>query len=121
MSHLASILLHRSGNLVYSLSGNLGNDYRKPLPIFSLGRRINRVISGPQHGFFMSNDGKVYGYGKNTDGQLGKGDLKSLYDPEEIKLNFTCVDISAGNQHTVFLSNESLAYTCGSNSVSEIY
>lgn len=114
----ATFLLHRSGNLTYSLINNFGNDYSKPLPLFSLGRSIVRVLASNEFGFFFSSDNQIFAFGRNSEGELCKGDTNGVYAPQEIFLPFQFTDISLGKYHTLFLSNDSNVWGCGSNTVS---
>lgn len=67
-----------------------------------------------QMSFVIKNDNTLYGTGRNTDGQLGLGDVTKV-------VNFTKIDVSdiqkinAGTAHAVILKKDGTVWTTGYN------
>ena len=66
--------------------------------------------------FALSNDGKLYAWGKNNYGQAASGtqkqDLKVL-NPLELGLPYKVKDIFAGEDHSALITEDGEAYTWG--------
>ena len=52
----------------------------------------------------LTEDGDVYSWGINSDGQLGHGHRSDIKTPKKIYLGFKAVDIACGDSHSVVLS-----------------
>jgi alpha-tubulin suppressor-like RCC1 family protein/uncharacterized protein YegP (UPF0339 family) len=72
---------------------------------------------GGSHTVFLTNLGKVWASGLNTNGQLGLGNTSQQNLPIEItNVSFyakTITSIACGNNHTVFLTSEGKVWACG--------
>jgi alpha-tubulin suppressor-like RCC1 family protein len=72
---------------------------------------------GGSHTVFLTNLGKVWASGLNTNGQLGIGNTTQQNLPKEItNASFyakTITSIACGNNHTVFLTSEGKVWACG--------
>ncbi len=72
---------------------------------------------GGSHTVFLTNLGKVWSSGLNTNGQLGLGNTSQQNLPTEItNASFyakTITSIACGNNHTVFLTSEGKVWACG--------
>ena len=121
--HDFSLILVKTGE-VYGFgannSGQLGlrldsNDKFIPtlIPCVS---NICYVSAGSYHALLLlNNEGQVYVYGCNTNGQLGLGDN---YNRVAAKLNpnlYNVVSISAGYDHSLVLTSEGQVYAFGIN------
>jgi alpha-tubulin suppressor-like RCC1 family protein len=82
---------------------------------------INQVACGSHHSAFISQDGHVFTFGSNREGQLGINDpsmLKStapLLVAEFMTMRIIPLTIACGGFHTALLSNEGEIYTWGLN------
>ncbi|KAK1791939.1 hypothetical protein P4O66_013913 [Electrophorus voltai] len=87
-----------------------------PQPLKSLcGIPLAQISAGGDHSFALSLSGAVFGWGRNSAGQLGLGDCEDRYFP-------TCVSnlskkktvfIACGEEHTATLSKGGTVFTFG--------
>ena len=111
----------------------------KPTAIPDFSEAIKSVSAGWGHSVVITESGKAYSCGRNTNGQLGLGDLKlgslkinergHTYQPYFRKLlgleNVEVSDVYAGGEHSIFrirneTDNGNLIYSCGSNVYGQI-
>ena len=92
-------------------------------------KRIVQVACGEAHTLALTQEGEVYTWGHNSNGQLGlgfnseayipgKGDeLSTRYEPEQVRLlSHTIVKkIAASGVYSLFLTSDNLVYACGAN------
>jgi len=85
----------------------------KDVPIVS-------VSVGSNSAFCMAitEDGKVYSWGRNENGQLGLGDTKDRHCPQLVSeiSGYHIVKIVTGKGHSLFLTDEGQVLSCGLNS-----
>ncbi|XP_068089276.1 probable E3 ubiquitin-protein ligase HERC6 isoform X2 [Hyperolius riggenbachi] len=89
-----------------------------PQPIKSLrGVPLVQVTAGGSHSFALSTSGNVFGWGRNSVGQLGFqiDPLKGVYKPHAVSSlrNFNVGYISCGDEHSAVLSKDGTVYTFG--------
>uniref|UniRef100_A0A8C1E1K4 HECT domain-containing protein n=1 Tax=Cyprinus carpio carpio TaxID=630221 RepID=A0A8C1E1K4_CYPCA len=77
---------------------------------------LAQISAGGDHSFVLSLSGVVFGWGKNSAGQLGLGDTTDRHVPTVVKsLNWKkTVSISCGGEHTATLSKGGTVFTFGS-------
>ncbi|XP_055779860.1 probable E3 ubiquitin-protein ligase HERC3 isoform X2 [Salvelinus fontinalis] len=103
-------------------SGQLGLGWGEPSamspkPLKSLsGIPLVQITAGGDHSFALSLSGAVFGWGKNTTGQLGLGDTTNRHAPAPVDcLNLKkTVLISCGGEHTAVLTKGGVVFTFGS-------
>ena len=90
------------------------------------GKRIVDISAGYGHTVAIDEEGKVYTWGDNGDGQLGDGTTNDSPLPicisnKENKLKGKkIISISAGKGHTVAIDEEGKAYTWGYNELGQL-
>ncbi|KAK7003641.1 E3 ubiquitin-protein ligase HERC4 [Biomphalaria glabrata] len=94
-----------------------------------VGERLNsqhviQVATGASHSAVLTQNHKVLTWGKNTEGQLGRGDVEesSRGTPTIVKsLSAFCVlQVACGDNHTVILTQDGQVATWGSNSFGQL-
>ena len=84
------------------------------------GLKFKDIFCGSYCTFAVAQDGPVYAWGLNNYGQLGTGDLETLYAPVKVEsltsLNVDgdkCVSIASGQHHTIVLDSAGKVYAMG--------
>ncbi|KAJ6230959.1 hypothetical protein M0813_06260 [Anaeramoeba flamelloides] len=105
-------------NVMLGKPENTEGNYAK---IQKLLENVANVFSGHSgHTLIIKTDGKLYGFGKNLEGELGLGHKKSVSKPTQIKLEFPVEDISKirfVSQFTSILTNDGKLYVTGLNTI----
>ncbi len=74
------------------------------------------VENGNGVSFAITDTGKLYGWGQNTNGQLGLGDEDNRLSPVEIDVaGQRVVSVSSGTSHTLVLTEDGAVYGFGGN------
>lgn len=82
---------------------------------------------GPNHSAALSEDGNVYMFGKNNDGECGVGHNKQINFEKPLNISYfsenkiQIVDIALGLRHSLFLSNEGVVYSWGHGGIQSIF
>ena len=85
--------------------------------LFSLNVKIVKIVAGSFHVLALDDDGQVWSWGSNSEGQLGVGDLSQRNEPVQI-LYFAetnIVQVAAGAYHSLYLSDMAEVYASGLN------
>uniref|UniRef100_A0AAY4AJM2 HECT domain-containing protein n=1 Tax=Denticeps clupeoides TaxID=299321 RepID=A0AAY4AJM2_9TELE len=83
---------------------------------------LAQVSAGGNHSFALSSSGAVFGWGRNSAGQLGLGDNADRDVPvlvENLNLKKS-VQISCGAEHTAVLTKGALVFTFGSGGYGQL-
>ncbi|XP_059113876.1 E3 ISG15--protein ligase Herc6-like [Peromyscus eremicus] len=109
--------------------GQLGiGEFKKinltPMKIKALaGIKIIQVSCGHYHSLALSEDGQVFSWGKNSQGQLGLGkNIQSQASPQKVKYleGIPLAQVAAGGNHSFALSLTGTSFGWGSNSVGQL-
>uniref|UniRef100_A0A667Z974 HECT and RLD domain containing E3 ubiquitin protein ligase 3 n=1 Tax=Myripristis murdjan TaxID=586833 RepID=A0A667Z974_9TELE len=125
------IALSRDGQLFtwgQNSSGQLGlgkgePSTLSPQPLKSLsGIPLAQITAGGDHSFALSLSGAVFGWGKNSAGQLGLNDEQDRAVPCHIKFlrSQKVVYISCGDEHTAALTKDGGLFTFGDGSQGQL-
>ncbi len=68
------------------------------------------VSSGYAHTIALTNDQNLYGWGHNTNGQLGLGYWYDQYLPQKLVLCESIVSIACGGDHAIAITNNAQLY-----------
>jgi hypothetical protein len=79
-----------------------------------------RVAAGAEHTLALKNDGTLWAWGDNRQGQLGLGHGDDMYEPQQVGTEATWVDIAAGDQHSIALQNDGSLWAWGDNARGQV-
>jgi len=82
-----------------------------------------KVACGDRFTYAICEDGKVFSWGLNWNGQLGRGDFLGVTIPDSPILSLACHAIKAitcGQSHSLFLTVSGFLYSCGSNNFGQL-
>lgn len=111
------------GNMIY---------LNRPKKITDLSQKIIQISAGEAHSLALNDKGEVYGWGFNSNGQLGIGWcedsfeagiglLKSKVSKPQLIDTISQVDsIQCGKIFTMFITKEKEIYACGGNDVNQL-
>jgi alpha-tubulin suppressor-like RCC1 family protein len=87
----------------------------------SLEKVVEQVSSGEKHCVVVV-DGEAYGFGDNSQGQLGESQLETLQEIVPISLGSFCKvkEVSCGWNHTLILDLKGNVYSSGSGECGEL-
>mmetsp|Transcript_54985 Transcript_54985/g.159668 ORF Transcript_54985/g.159668 Transcript_54985/m.159668 type:complete len:1155 (-) Transcript_54985:465-3929(-) len=87
-----------------------------PKPVAGLhSRPVVRICCGSAHTLARTATGCLWSWGCNDQGQLGLGDFRQRFRPEQVKaLRVSrCIDVAAGSRHTLAISERGLVFAFG--------
>uniref|UniRef100_A0A182QFE8 RCC1-like domain-containing protein n=1 Tax=Anopheles farauti TaxID=69004 RepID=A0A182QFE8_9DIPT len=112
-----------SGNVLACGQGEMGQlglgedvmEKTRPAIVEGLSEVV-QISAGGMHNLVLTRHGKVYSFGCNDEGALGRDTSEegSEFLPKPIELPGTCVKISAGDSHSACLLNDGRVYAWGS-------
>jgi alpha-tubulin suppressor-like RCC1 family protein len=84
-----------------------------------------QVSAGEYHSFILFENGDIYGFGDNKNGQLGQpnsSEVKSYYTPQRVLLpnDIKAQQIATGWSHTLALSTKGEVFVWGGNSCGQL-
>ena len=82
---------------------------------------IKQVVAGGNHSMVLFNNGKLYGTGRNSSGQLGLGNLydKNSFTAANYFNGKTVTSVACGGRHTMVMADGKL-YATGSNQYGQL-
>ena len=87
------------------------------------GKKVLQVAAGGNHTMCVTEDGSVFAFGRNTQGQLGVGDKEKRLLPTLLRgelENKLVVQVAAGSSHTICVTKDGLVYACGSGTLGQL-
>ncbi|XP_058054803.1 probable E3 ubiquitin-protein ligase HERC4 [Anopheles bellator] len=103
--------------------GTTNEKVATPTLVVSLaGVPIAFIACGGNHSFAVSKSGAIFGWGKNTFGQLGLNDLNSRSFPTQLRTlrSLGVRYVSCGDDFSVFLTAGGGVFTCGAGSFGQL-
>ena len=85
-----------------------------PVQVLNL-YNITAISAGGSYTVALRNDGTVWTWGSNDNGQLGDGTTTNRHTPVQVQSLSNITAISAGEVHTVALRNDGTVWTWGRN------
>ena len=73
------------------------------------------VAAREEHSLAIKNDGTLWAWGDNGDGQLGLGDDDERYEPEQVGADEDWVAVVAGDEHTLAIKQDGSLWAWGYN------
>jgi alpha-tubulin suppressor-like RCC1 family protein len=108
----------------YNDDGELGDGTTtdKPTPERGGGSLtgIVDVAAGEYHSVAVRNDGTVWAWGYNSNGQLGDGTTTERTTPVQVILLSGVIQVAAGQSHTLALKNDGTVWAWGHNGDGEL-
>ena len=77
--------------------------------------RVRKVAVGESHALFVSDDGRAFGMGTNTYGQLGSTAYRRMFLSQEFGVLGNCVTDVACGYSTSFVTSDEGTFACGAN------
>lgn len=77
--------------------------------------KINDISGTTEHCFFVTNKGKVYGYGSNIFHRLGIENASARFCPIDTLNKYKIIAAFAGFDHSLFITSEGESLACGYN------
>jgi len=125
----------QNGKLGHGSGKNSNVDLKIPFAIY--GRlyhySVTKIACGAEHSVCITDDGKLFCWGSNKEGQLGMGDttarteptpIEYCRDPDEIRLkrasNKIFRDVVVGKWHNVAITTKRKVYTWGKNKYGQL-
>ncbi|MEG2378165.1 MAG: S8 family serine peptidase, partial [Clostridia bacterium] len=107
--------LYACGDNTYGQIGNgtFGGSYATFTAVtFGVWNWITDIVAGQAHAFILSNE-RAYGWGLNSDGQLGNGTYVNVAKPA--MQHDLISKVACGDYHTLILKKDGMGYGFGNN------
>jgi alpha-tubulin suppressor-like RCC1 family protein len=78
------------------------------------------IASGLAHSLAVRTDGTLYGWGANSNGQVGNGSTVNVGTPTQIGTAITWVTVEAGLQHSAALQKDNTVWLWGRNTEGQL-
>ncbi|XP_075395105.1 X-linked retinitis pigmentosa GTPase regulator isoform X2 [Tenrec ecaudatus] len=116
-------LISTEGGHVYATGGNnegqlgLGdvderNTFQR-IDFFSAQHKIKQLSAGSNTSAVLTEDGELFMWGDNSEGQIGLGEIPSVCVPRQVSIGKPISWISCGYYHSAFITTEGKLYTFG--------
>lgn len=103
------------GNLVGQVgTGSVRSVIKDPVRIGATGDRWRTVAAGSDHTLAIKENGSLWAWGANAQGQLGLGTTRTELAPKRVG-TLTWLAIAGGARHSVALRSDNTLWTWGSN------
>ncbi|MES2630677.1 MAG: hypothetical protein V4611_01850 [Patescibacteria group bacterium] len=114
-----------------TIASSWSDPYPDPLPLPTEGtpmegKKIIQISAGGYFNLALADDGSMFGWGANWDGELGNGTTDSALSPTQVVTDGTPLEgkkvtkISASDGHSMALTSEGKVYTWGANNYGQL-
>ncbi|MCF8378752.1 MAG: leucine-rich repeat protein [Bacteroidales bacterium] len=113
--------LYTWGDNTYGQLG-IGNDIiakSVPTPILSENTFVE-ISAGSYHAMAIDENGGLWVWGRNENGQLGNGGTTDEFIPQKLSTSSTFKKLSAGLNHSLVLDITGVVYSCGNNEFGQL-
>ncbi len=105
--------------------GQLGTGAGSGLPVTSPVQavglsNVTAIAAGDAHGLAVRNDGTVWAWGSNFEGQLGDGTTTGRATPAQVPGLSGIVAVAAGEKHSLALKNDGTVWAWGLNTEGQL-
>jgi alpha-tubulin suppressor-like RCC1 family protein len=109
------------GSNIYGELGN-GNTTNNgtPTQVLLLSSGVKAISCGGWHSVALKNDGTVWTWGWNTDGQLGDGTFVDKTVPVQVSGLSGIIKIASGTYHVLALKNDGTVWAWGDNVAGQV-
>ncbi|MBU6378324.1 MAG: hypothetical protein KJS95_07295 [Gammaproteobacteria bacterium] len=84
------------------------------------GRTARQIAAGGSHALVLLDNGDVYAWGLNDNGQLGVGDALSRTTPTKVSLPRVAIAVAAGRAFSLALLDDGRVYAWGANTLGQL-
>jgi len=118
-----SMVLKNNGELLvfgFNSKGRLGfgdciNEHVRIPTLLMKDSKIKSICCGAGHSMILKNNGEVFVFGLNRNGQLGLGNYQSKYEPTLLMTDLEIRSIHCGCNYSVILKNDGTVLVFGEN------
>ncbi|KAM9861600.1 hypothetical protein ACI1US_02502 [Leucobacter sp. BZR 635] len=98
-------------------SGTTGNQLSPVAAVIPDDATLTQLSTGGHHTLALADDGRAFGWGLGTQGQLGQGSFTGSLAPVEVVLpqDVTFTRVDAGGHHSLGLGDDGRVYAWGAN------
>ncbi|MEG1058591.1 MAG: hypothetical protein RSE57_00170, partial [Clostridia bacterium] len=109
--------IYTYGGSLYNGIGHYVSDFTK----IALPGKVKKIKCGYNYTLCLLENGEVYAWGTNTNGQFGNGYTVLENYPTPQKLNIdSVVEIAAGNGYAIYVKDNGQMYGCGKNEFGQL-
>ncbi|XP_077393631.1 RCC1 and BTB domain-containing protein 1 isoform X2 [Festucalex cinctus] len=123
LSELGEVVTWGYNNCGQLGTGNMAlQSYPRLIPYYLEKKKVVSIVCGQNWSIALVDNGEVYGWGNNTNGQLGIGNTSNQLSPCRI-LELPAIyvqQIVCGYAHTLALTDEGVLYAWGSNTYGQL-
>lgn len=98
--------------------GSTGGTYTTPTQITSASGFVS-ISAGTSHVLAIKNDGTVWAWGLNTNGQLGDGTTTTRTSPVQVSTLTNVISVSAAQAHSLALKSDGTVWAWGNDSMTD--
>lgn len=126
----ASMGLKNDGTVWATGDGSIGllgngawHSTKEPVEVIGLNdatHHVTTIAGGGFAAFVIRNDGTLWGWGANWDGQLGIGNYISQNTPSHVSTGHSVIAVAGGNNHTLLVQSDGTVWAMGDDSRGEL-